>query len=174
MLRKPYSMISLRGLAFASSLSIRCDHHTQPSTSVQNLLDHSSLKEDCHCDCYCNLYYSRDNLSDLNNVGKFYGHWAACHSCNIGRVLPTELTFQLNLEFEPEREITKTAAGWGRRWSAWIPRCSLHDEKAECKDVISHRMHLHLPSCWRRSFWRFRIRVRDWGEKNAAWGRDRT
>ena len=152
MLRKPYTMISLRGSAFASSLSIRCDHHTQLSTSAFHLLDHSTLKEDSHCDCYSNSYYSRDNLSDLDNVTNLDGiYCATCRSRNISPVLPTLSTFHLNLEFELEREITKTAAEWGRRWSAWIPRC-LHDEKAECKDVISHRMHLHLPSCWRRCF----------------------
>ena len=154
MLRKPYTMISHRGSAFASSLSIRCDHQTTLSTSVLCFSDHSTLKEDCHRDLYsCKRCYSIDNSVDLLKVPQLDSSCVFISSCrNVLLVLPTESNFQTDIDVELKRETTNTPAEWRRRWSAWISRCSLHNEKAECKDVISHRMHLHLPSCRRRCF----------------------
>ena len=137
-------MISHRGSAFASSLSIRCDRHTPLNTFVLRFSDYSTQKEDCHRDLYwCKRCYSTDNLVDLRKVSSIH---------NVLLVLPTESNFQIDTDVELKREETNTAAEWRRRWSAWISRCSLHHEKAECKDVVSHRMHLHLPSCRRRCF----------------------
>ena len=147
-------MISHRGSAFASSLSIRCDHHTPLSTSVLCFSDHSTPKGDCHRDLYsCKRCYSTDNSVDLIKSPQLDTSRAFIDSSrNILLVLPTESNFQIDIDVELKRETTNTAAEWRRRWSAWISRCSLHHEKAECKDVISHRMHLHLPSCRRRCF----------------------
>ena len=152
-------MISHTGLALASSLCIR-DPNALLSTSVSCLSDHNSPKEHIHKTNNNYYYYccsldnkTSDNLAEVPAVTQVdnSNHSAICTCGDIDQALPqhNSLTFTFDLDLVT----CKTAAEWGRRWSAWIPtRCSVHHEKAECKDVISYRLHLYLPSCGRRRF----------------------